>query len=117
MGRINYFKMISKAPKNFFRTPSTPAGRAWLQWRSWDRRVVSGAAARRALATLPASGQTQRREQVLLRVSKGCTGRQTAGFDLAGAKGLGRSFWLQAAQEKDPKKAAAARESAIANYS
>ena len=31
-------------------------------------------------------------------------------------RGLGRSLWLQAAQEKDPKKANSARESALANY-
>ena len=31
-------------------------------------------------------------------------------------RGLGRSLWLQAAQEKDPKKAAALRESAVGNY-
>src|SRR5258705_432195 len=31
-------------------------------------------------------------------------------------RGLGRSLWLQAAQEKDPKKAAALRESAMGNY-
>src|SRR5689334_6913236 len=31
-------------------------------------------------------------------------------------RGLGRSLWLQAAQEKDPKKALAVRESALANY-
>ena len=32
-------------------------------------------------------------------------------------RGLGRSLWLQAAQEKDPKKALALRESAVGNYS
>ena len=31
-------------------------------------------------------------------------------------RGLGRSLWLQAAQEKDPKKANSAREQALANY-
>lgn len=31
-------------------------------------------------------------------------------------RGLGRSLWLQAAQEKDAKKAASLRESAVANY-
>lgn len=31
-------------------------------------------------------------------------------------RGLGRSLWLQAAQEKDPKKAASLRETAVANY-
>src|SRR5687768_1992623 len=31
-------------------------------------------------------------------------------------RGLGRSLWLQAAQEKDPKKALSLRESAMANY-
>ena len=31
-------------------------------------------------------------------------------------RGLGRSLWLQAAQEKDPKKASTLRESAVANY-
>jgi CHAT domain-containing protein len=31
-------------------------------------------------------------------------------------RGLGRSFWLQAAQEKDPKKALSLRESAVTNY-
>ena len=31
-------------------------------------------------------------------------------------RGLGRSFWLQAAQEKDPKKALSLRESALTNY-
>jgi CHAT domain-containing protein/predicted negative regulator of RcsB-dependent stress response len=31
-------------------------------------------------------------------------------------RGLGRSLWLQAAQEKDPKKALSLRESAVANY-
>jgi CHAT domain-containing protein len=31
-------------------------------------------------------------------------------------RGLGRSLWLQAAQEKDPKKALALRESALTNY-
>ncbi len=31
-------------------------------------------------------------------------------------RGLGRSLWLQAAQEKDPKKALPLRESAVANY-
>src|SRR6266850_1207322 len=31
-------------------------------------------------------------------------------------RGLGRSLWLQGAQEKDPKKAAALRESAVGNY-
>lgn len=31
-------------------------------------------------------------------------------------RGLGRTMWLQAAQEKDPKKATALRESALANY-
>src|SRR5215204_948489 len=31
-------------------------------------------------------------------------------------RGLGRSLWLQAAQEKDPKKTLALRESAVANY-
>ena len=31
-------------------------------------------------------------------------------------RGLGRSLWLQAAQEKDPKKALTLRESALANY-
>lgn len=31
-------------------------------------------------------------------------------------RGLGRSLWLQSAQEKDPKKAAGTRESAIGNY-
>jgi CHAT domain-containing protein/tetratricopeptide (TPR) repeat protein len=31
-------------------------------------------------------------------------------------RGLGRSLWLQAGQEKDAKKAASARESALANY-
>lgn len=31
-------------------------------------------------------------------------------------RGLGRSLWLQAAQEKDPKKASSLRESAVANY-
>jgi len=31
-------------------------------------------------------------------------------------RGIGRSLWLQAAQEKDPKKATAIRESAVANY-
>lgn len=31
-------------------------------------------------------------------------------------RGLGRSLWLQAAQEKDPKKASSMRESAVANY-
>lgn len=31
-------------------------------------------------------------------------------------RGLGRSLWLQAAQEKDPKKAMTVRESAVANY-
>ncbi|HKE60276.1 MAG TPA: CHAT domain-containing protein [Pyrinomonadaceae bacterium] len=31
-------------------------------------------------------------------------------------RGLGRSLWLQAAQEKDPKKAASLRDSAVGNY-
>ena len=31
-------------------------------------------------------------------------------------RGLGRSLWLQAAQEKDPKKALTLREQAVANY-
>ena len=31
-------------------------------------------------------------------------------------RGLGRSYWLQAAQEKDPKKANTIREQALANY-
>ena len=31
-------------------------------------------------------------------------------------RGIGRTFWLQAAQEKDPKKAMALRESAVSNY-
>src|SRR6185312_2011346 len=31
-------------------------------------------------------------------------------------RGLGRSLWLQAAQEKDPKKATTLRESALSNY-
>ena len=31
-------------------------------------------------------------------------------------RGLGRSLWLQAAQEKDVKKATSVRESALANY-
>jgi CHAT domain-containing protein len=31
-------------------------------------------------------------------------------------RGLGRSYWLQAAQEKDPKKATALREQALSNY-
>ena len=31
-------------------------------------------------------------------------------------RGLGRSLWLQAAQEKDPKKATSLRESALSNY-
>src|SRR5439155_25289648 len=31
-------------------------------------------------------------------------------------RGLGRSLWLQAAQEKDPKKATSLREAAVGNY-
>jgi CHAT domain-containing protein/Tfp pilus assembly protein PilF len=31
-------------------------------------------------------------------------------------RGIGRTFWLQAAQEKDPKKAMTLRESAVSNY-
>ncbi len=31
-------------------------------------------------------------------------------------RGIGRSLWLQAAQEKDPKKATSLRESALTNY-
>ena len=117
MGRIAYFNNDFDSAKKHFENALEASGSSIAGIAKLGQTRRFRAAARTSL------GDVALRQDKLKDASKFYTEAAKGALDdkrldlmWPAQRGLGRSLWLQAGQEKDAKKAAAARESALANY-
>ena len=117
MGRIAYFNNDLDSAKKHFENALEASGSSIAGIAKLGQTRRFRAAARTSL------GDVALRQDKLKDASKFYTEAAKGALDdkrldlmWPAQRGLGRSLWLQAGQEKDAKKAAAARESALVNY-
>ena len=115
LGRIAYFNNDLEGAKKHFQAAleaTSASGRNWQPGTDANiarqLELVSG--------TWRFDKGGSRASQVLHRHVKGAQDDKRLDLMWPAQRGLGRSLWMQASQEKDPKKANTTRESAIGNY-
>ncbi len=117
MGRIAYFNNNLESAKKHFQNAldGTTAGLASLGKFGQTRRVR--AAARTSLGDVTLrQGKLKDANKFYADAVKGATEDKRLDLIWPAQRGLGQSLWLQAASEKDPKKANSLREQALGNY-
>lgn len=117
MGRISYFNNDLEGARKHFQNAleATSASLASVAKLGQTRRFR--AAARTSLGDVALrQGKLKDASKYYAESVKGAQEDKRLDLIWPAQRGLGRSLWLQAAQEKDPKKAASARESAVGNY-
>lgn len=117
MGRIKYFNNDLEGAKKHFQNAFDASGASLASVAKLGQTRRFRAAARTSLGDVALrQGKLKDASKYYAESVKGAQEDKRLDLIWPAQRGVGRSFWLQAAQEKDPKKAAAARESAIANY-
>lgn len=117
MGRINYFNNDLEGAKKHFQNAFDASGASLASVAKLGQTRRFRAAARTSLGDVALrQGKLKDASKYYSESVKGAQEDKRLDLIWPAQRGLGRSFWLQAALEKDPKKATAARESAIANY-
>ena len=117
MGRINYFNNDLEGAKKHFQNAFDATGASLASVAKLGQTRRFRAAARTSLGDVALSqGKLKDASKYYTEAMKGAQEDKRLDLIWPAQRGLGRSFWLQAAQEKDPKKAGQARESAVTNY-
>ena len=117
MGRISYFNNDLEGAKKHFQNAFDASGASLASVAKLGQTRRFRAAARTSLGDVALrQGKLKDASKYYSESAKGAQEDKRLDLMWPAQRGLGRSLWLQAAQEKDPKKAAAARESAISNY-
>jgi len=117
MGRINYFNNDLEGAKKHFQNAFDATGASLASIAKLGQTRRFRAAARTSLGDVALSqGKLKDANKYYTEAMKGAQEDKRLDLIWPAQRGMGRSLWLQAAQEKDPKKATAARESAISSY-
>lgn len=117
MGRIAYFNNDLEGAKKHFQNAFDASGASLASVAKLGQTRRFRAAARTSLGDVALrQGKLKDASKYYSESAKGAQEDKRLDLMWPAQRGLGRSLWLQAAQEKDPKKATSARESAISNY-
>ena len=117
MGRISYFNIDLEGAKKHFQNAFDASGASLASVAKLGQTRRFRAAARTSLGDVALrQGKLKDASKYYSEAAKGAQEDKRLDLMWPAQRGLGRSLWLQAAQEKDPKKATATRESALANY-
>ncbi len=117
MGRISYFNNDLEGAKKHFQNAFDASGASLASVAKLGQTRRFRAAARISLGDVALrQGKLKDASKYYSESAKGAQEDKRLDLMWPAQRGLGRSLWLQAAQEKDLKKATAARESAISNY-
>jgi CHAT domain-containing protein/tetratricopeptide (TPR) repeat protein len=117
MGRISYFNNDLEGAKKHFQNAFDASGASLASVAKLGQTRRFRAAARTSLGDVALrQGKLKDASKYYSEAAKGAQEDKRLDLMWPAQRGLGRSLWLQAAQEKDPKKATATRESALANY-
>ena len=117
MGRISYFNNELDAAKKYFENAREAAGITIAGIANLGQTRRFRAAARTSLGDVSLrQGKLKDAKDYYTQAVKGAKDDKRLDLMWPAQRGLGRSLWLQAAQEKDTKKAGSMRESAMANY-
>ncbi len=118
MGRIAYVSNDLEGAKKHFQGALDAAGASLAGVGKLGQVRRFRAAARTSLGdTLLRQGKFKDASKFYGDAVKGAQDDKRLDLIWPAQRGLGRSLWLQAAQEKDPKKVTSLRESALTNYS
>lgn len=116
MGRINYFNNDFEGAKKHFQNAFDATGASLANVAKLGQTRRFRAAARTGLADVALRlGKTKDAAKLYEEAAKGAKEDKRLDLMWPAQRGMGRSLWLQAAEEKD-KKAAALREKSIENY-
>ena len=117
MGRISYTNNDLETAKKHFQNALDAAGSSIAGIAKLGQTRRFRAAARTSLGDV-ALRQNKLKDATKFYsdAAKGAQDDKRLDLTWPAQRGLGRSLWLQAAQEKDAKKASSAREAAVANY-
>ena len=117
MGRISYLNNDLDGAKKHFQNAFDASGASLASVAKLGQTRRFRAAARTSLGDVALrQGKLKDASKYYSESVKGAQEDKRLDLMWPAQRGLGRSLWLQAAQETDPKKATTARESAIANY-
>ncbi|CAN5625256.1 CHAT domain-containing protein [soil metagenome] len=117
MGRIAYFNNDFETAKKNFQSALEASGSSLAGIGNLGQTRRFRAAARTSLGDV-ALRQAKLKDatKFYTEAAKGAEDDKRLDLMWPAQRGLGRSLWLQAGQEKDPKKAGTIRESAVGNY-
>lgn len=117
MGRIAYFNNDLETAKKNFQNALEAAGSGLAGIGNLGQTRRFRAAARTSLGDVALrQGKLKDATKFYTEAVKGAQDDKRLDLMWPAQRGLGRSLWLQAVQEKDPKKAGTMRESAVGNY-
>lgn len=117
IGRINYFNNDLESAKKHFLNAFEATGASLASVAKMGQTRRFRAAARTSLGDVAlAQGKLKDATKYYLESAKGAQEDKRLDLTWPAQRGLGRSLWLQSKQEKDLKKAASLRESALGNY-
>ncbi|HYN25194.1 MAG TPA: CHAT domain-containing tetratricopeptide repeat protein [Pyrinomonadaceae bacterium] len=117
MGRIAYFNNDLETAKKSFQNALEAAGSSLAGIGNLGQTRRFRAAARTSLGDVALrQAKLKDASKFYTEAAKGAQEDKRLDLTWPAQRGLGRSLWLQAAQEKDPKKAGSMRESAVGNY-
>ena len=117
MGRLNYFNNELENAKKHFQNAFEASGASLAGVAKLGQVRRFRAAARTSLADVALrQGRYKDAGKLYEEAAKGAKEDKRLDLMWPAQRGLGRSLWLQASDEKDAKKAIALREKAVANY-
>ncbi len=117
LGRIAYFNNDLETAKKSFLSALESAGSSLAGIGNLGQTRRFRAAARTSLGDVALrQGKIKEATKFYTEAAKGAQDDKRLDLMWPAQRGLGRSLWLQAVQEKDQKKAGAIRESAVGNY-
>ena len=117
MGRIAYVGSDLETAKKHFQLALDSAGSSIAGLAKLGQTRRFRAAARTSLGDVALrQGKLKDASKFYTDAAKGAQDDKRLDLMWPAQRGLGRSLWLQAAQEKDPKKATSLREAAVGNY-
>jgi CHAT domain-containing protein len=117
MGRLNYFNNDLENAKKHFQNAFEASGASLASVAKLGQVRRFRAAARTSLADVALrQGRYKDAGKLYEEAAKGAKEDKRLDLMWPAQRGLGRSLWLQASDEKDAKKAMALREKAVANY-
>ena len=117
MGRITYVGGDMETAKKHFQLALDSAGSSIAGLAKLGQTRRFRAAARTSLGDVALrQGKLKDASKFYTDAAKGAQDDKRLDLMWPAQRGLGRSLWLQAAQEKDPKKATSLREAAVGNY-